>query len=71
MENSNTRKETTPCKRRENNPLAKKLKEERNTNIIPRKTNKQETGKNNHFSLISLNIKGSNCHPFPPKKDID
>jgi len=57
MENSNTRRETTPQKKQESNLLATNPKEERDTNIIPPLTTKI-TGNNNHYSLISLNING-------------
>ena len=59
MENSNTRKESTPQKKQENNLISTKPKEDSHTNIIPPLTTKI-IGSNNHFSLISLNIKGLN-----------
>jgi len=57
MENSNTRRETTPYKKQENNLLAMKPKEGRHTNIIPPLT---AIGSNNNYSLIPLDINGLN-----------
>jgi hypothetical protein len=52
MENTNTRRETTPKKNQESN-LLKNPKEDNHTNI---KITSKITGSNNHYSLISLNI---------------
>jgi len=54
MENYNTRRETTPCRKEEYNFLAMEPKE-RQTNIIPPLTPKIIVS-DNHYSLISLNI---------------
>jgi exonuclease III len=56
MKSTNTRKETTPYKKQENN-LSPNLKEDSHINIILLLTTKI-TGNSNHFSLISLNING-------------
>jgi hypothetical protein len=56
MENSNTRRETTPQEKQESN-LPTNPKEDSHTNIILPLIRKM-TGSNNHFSLISLNING-------------
>ena len=58
MENSNTRRKTTPQKKQESN-LSTNPKENSHINIIPYLTTKI-TGSNNHISLISLNINGLN-----------
>jgi hypothetical protein len=62
MEKTNTRRETTPQKKQESN-LSTNPKEDSHTNIILPLTTKI-TGRNNHFSLMSLNINGLNS----PKK---
>jgi hypothetical protein len=62
MENTNTRRETTPEKKPESS-LSTNPKEDSHTNIIPLLTTKI-TGSSNHFSSISLNIDGLNS----PKK---
>ena len=63
MENSNTKRETTPSKKQESN-LPTNPKEDSYTNKIPPLTTKI-TGRNDHFSLISLNISGLS---FPIKR---
>jgi len=62
MENSNTRRETTPWKKQESN-LATNPKEERHTNEITFLTTKLT--RHNHYSIISLNMNGFNS---PNKK---
>ena len=57
MENSNTRRETTPYKKQESNLLSTNPKEDSHTNI---KITSKITGSNNHYSLIFLNINGLN-----------
>jgi len=52
MENSNTRRETTPYKKQENNLLSINPKEDCHTNRTPPLETKT-TGSNNHFSLVS------------------
>jgi hypothetical protein len=57
MENTNTRRETTPWKKQESNLLSTNPKEDSHTNI---KITSKITESNNHHSLISLNINGLN-----------
>jgi hypothetical protein len=57
MENTNTRRETTPKKKQESNLLSTNPIEDNNTNI---KIISIITGSNNHYSLISFNINGLN-----------
>jgi hypothetical protein len=64
MENSNTRRKTTPNIKQKSNLLSINPKEDSDTNIIPPLITKI-TGSNNPYSLISLNINGLN---FPNKK---
>ena len=64
LENSNTSRESTPKKKQESNPLSTNSKEDSHTNIIPYLTTKI-TERNNHYSLISLNISGLN---YPIKR---
>jgi hypothetical protein len=62
MENSNTRKETSPKEKQEINLLSTNLKKKKNnshTNLNPLLT-ANITGSNNHWSLILLNINGIN-----------
>ena len=54
MENTKTRRETTPYKKQESN-FSANLKEDSHMNRIPTLTTKI-TGSNNYFSLISPNI---------------
>jgi hypothetical protein len=61
MENTNTRRETTPLEKQESN-LSENPKEDSHTKIIPPLTTKV-TGINNHFSLISFNMDS-----IPPQK---
>jgi hypothetical protein len=56
VENSNTRRETTPWKKQVSNPSTNP-NEDSHTNIIPPITTKI-TGSNNHYSFTSLNING-------------
>jgi len=56
IDNSNTRRETTPWKKQESN-LPINQKEDTQTNII---LTTHITWKNNHYFLISLNINGLN-----------
>ena len=65
MENTNTRRETTPQKKQESNLLSTSPIEDNHINI---KITPIITGSNNHYSLISLNINGLNS---PIKKNID
>jgi hypothetical protein len=58
MENTKTRRETTPYKKQESN-ISTNPNKESHINIIPSLTTKI-TGSNNHFSLLSLNINGLN-----------
>jgi hypothetical protein len=55
MENSSTRRETTPKKKKDIHILSTNPNKDSHTNIIPPLTTKI-TGSINHYSLISLNI---------------
>ena len=57
MENTNTRRETTPWKKQESNLLSTNPKEDSHTNM---KITSKLTGSKNHYSLISLNISALN-----------
>jgi hypothetical protein len=58
MENSNTRRKTTPKKRQENN-FPTNIREDIHMNRIPPLTTKIP-GSNSHFSLVYLSINGLN-----------
>jgi hypothetical protein len=59
MENPNIRRGTIPYKNNQEPNLSTSLKENSHMNRIPTLTTKI-TGRNNYFSLISLNINGLN-----------
>ena len=60
MENSKTRRETTPYKKQENDLHSTNTKEDSHTNIISPLITKI-TGSKNHYSLISININALNA----------